>query len=367
MTISFEMRRQINAAEWNEVVENSPDGWVFSLYGWQELILQVEQWALEDHSFGVRENGRLVAVMPLQFNKNDRRMSSSGWGGSGPVITGRVAGKARSRLIRVMLDRCTAIARECGAVSFEFSVSPVTGSSIQNTWGVNPFCFYGFEDHSGLAQVVDLAQPEPMLLARMAADARRQIRIARDRGCNVERVDWSEHLDRYYQLHEETYRRTGVSPHPKAYFSGMAAHTARTGHSVLWAAHSPGGEVVAYHNAAWFAEGGYYHTGCSASEAAEFGVSYLLFWEAMLGAKAAGIRWYDAGAIFPNAMDEKRRGLTTFKRKFGGQPHRSFSCRMVLDHKEDVADEEGSSSRRAGIGFRRMIAKTTGYCRGLLG
>src|SRR3546814_13886117 len=61
-------RAEIPADEWDDVVQGSPDGWVFGLYGWQELILAVERWGLQDHRFALRENGRLVAVVPLQFS-----------------------------------------------------------------------------------------------------------------------------------------------------------------------------------------------------------------------------------------------------------------------------------------------------------
>ncbi len=323
-------RSDLGAAEWDALVQSSPDGWVFSLFGWQELILAVEKWGLEDYSFGLRENGKLVATVPLQFNPHNGRMSSSAWGGSGPVLAGALSGKNRQRVMQAALDRCLVLARERGACQFDLSLSPVTRTSIESAWGVNPFIFHGLEDCSALSQVIDLTCSQDELWAGLSPDARRQIRIARDQGYAVERASWPACIDDYYALHCETYRRTGVEPHPREYFAGMAAHTAPTDNSVLWCARSPEGETVAYHNGAWFVDGGYYHTGCSSAEASESGVSYLLFWESLLGAKAAGLRWYDCGAIFPNSADPKQRGLTTFKRKFGGEAHRLFGAEMRL-------------------------------------
>lgn len=174
--------------------------------------------------------------------------------------------------------------------------------------------------------MIDLSKSEDELWADLTSDARRQIKQAREAGLLVERVDWAQHLDRYYELHVATYTHTGVSPHPRAYFAGITGHTAPSGHSVLWGVSTPAGELVAYHNAAWFGAGAYYHTGCSADYSGFSGASYLLFWEAMLGARRAGIRWYDCGAVFPGkTSSEKQKGLSTFKTKFGGQPHRQFS------------------------------------------
>jgi hypothetical protein len=50
-----------------------------------------------------------------------------------------------------------------------------------------------------------------------------------------------------------------------------------------------------------------------------------------MGAKASGLRWYDCGAIFPGkSATQKQKGLTIFKTKFGGQPHRLFAAEIDL-------------------------------------
>ena len=89
-------RTEIAAAEWDALIRASPNGWAFSLFGWQDLILAVSECGQRKMSFGLRENGRLVAVGPLQFNPNSRRISSSGWGGSGPVLDGSLSSAARA-------------------------------------------------------------------------------------------------------------------------------------------------------------------------------------------------------------------------------------------------------------------------------
>lgn len=326
MSIEVIARAETTQADWDALVCSSPDGWVFSLWGWQELILAVEPWALVDHSFAFSEGKRLLAVVPLQYHPGSGRMASTCWGGSGPVIDGRLHGKTRNNLMRQSIQHCIDLARERGAAGFDVVLSPVTTTSISSAWGVNPLVFQGLEDRSGLAQVIDLSKSEDELWADLMSDARRQINRAREAGLVVERVNWAQHLDRYYEMHVATYTRTGVQPHPRAYFAGIAAHTAPSGNSVLWAVLTSEGEVVAYHNDAWFGCGAYYHTGCSTEDPGFSGASYLLFWEAMLGARRAGIRWYDCGAIFTGKTpSEKQKGLSTFKTKFGGQPHRQFS------------------------------------------
>src|SRR3546814_9110168 len=55
----------------------------------------------------------------------------------------------------------------------------------------------------------------------------------------------------------ETYRRTGVPPHPREYFEGIARWTAPAEHSVLWRVRDASGAVIGYHNDACFGKGAY--------------------------------------------------------------------------------------------------------------
>ena len=90
------------------------------------------------------------------------------------------------------------------------------------------------------------------------------------------------------------------------------------GHSVLWVARDRAGVPIGFHNDMYFGKGAWYHTGCSTQAALENGANYLLFWEALRGAKASGRRYYDCGEVFPDAGQGKSKGLTFFKTRFGG-------------------------------------------------
>lgn len=323
-------RSQLIQADWDALVRGSPDGWVFSLWGWQELILQVKRWSLTEYSFGVFGGGRLLAVVPLQYSPNSQTLLSSGWGGSGPVIAGGIVPKKRQVIIRFAIDHCKEIAKTCGASKICYSVSPVTRTSLAEQWGVNPFEMCGMRDCSRLTQVIDLSLHEDELWNNLSDLAKRKIRRAKDFGFSVEKSSWIENIDQYYEIHTETYLRTGEVPHPKEYFSGIAHNLSPDGYAVLWRAKNNEGQTLAFHNMARFNEGAYYHTGCSTTLAAESGANYLLFWEAMVGAKRMGGRWYDAGWIFPYDATKKQKGLTYFKTRFGGEVHRSFLAELDL-------------------------------------
>jgi hypothetical protein len=301
---------------------SSPDGWPFALSCWRRLILDVREWQLEDHSFAVFDSAQMRAVVPMQLDHRSGALGITGWGGCGPVISGHVSGRDRGVIRAAVVRMVDEIAEKLGAKAVRVTVPPVTASAIENSRGVNPFIFDGLEDCSGLAQVIDLSPDEATLWRGLSETARQTVRKAEKGGITVVQANWGDMLDCYYRIHQENYLRTGVTPHARSYFRGIAHEVAEAGYSVLWAALDQKGDAVAFHNDMQFGVGAWYHTGCSTDAALAAGANYLLFWKSMLGAKAAGRRWYDCGEIFPPSEDKKRNGLTMFKTRFGGEPHR---------------------------------------------
>jgi hypothetical protein len=339
----------INPTDWDTLVASSPDGFAWATTAWRQVILGVERWQLEDHSFALTEDSRLLAVMPLQYCPPIRVMSSTGWGSSGPVVSAGLGIKHRKKVLTQMFEHAENLARQCGAVEFSFGVPPVNQISINAPWGVNPYLDYGFEERSGVTRILDLSLDVEILWKDLSEIARRTINRARHTGYTVERGDWQAEVDTYYACHVETYTRTGVPPHPKAYFEGIADCSTPKGMSVLWVCRDAGGKAVAFHNSALFTGSGMYHTGCSASDAIEEGVNYLLFWEVMCGLKDMGIRWYECGEVCPNTTQEsfgknKLFGTAVFKSKFGGENHRYFRCfkRLVQEEKKEVVSRKAA-------------------------
>ncbi|MBR1236040.1 GNAT family N-acetyltransferase [Bradyrhizobium sp. AUGA SZCCT0182] len=315
---------EIDRTTWNDVVLSSPDGWVFSLYEWQELILPVERWGLQERSFGVERDGRIVAVVPLQYSNTWKVTASSGWGGSGPVLVPGLSRDEENAVLCEVIKQICASARHDHAERISMSISPITKRSLTNRTGVSPTYKFGFAETSTDAMVVDLSQTEDQLWLGLSQIARRKIRKAKSEGYSAELLDWVKNIDPYYDIHCETYFRTGVEPHPKAYFEGMALKISPLGFNFLLGGKAPNGSVVAFHNSAKMPHSAVYHTGCSRTAHQNSGVNYLLFWEAMLQAKRLGCEWYEVGEIFSGSTDKKSRGLTEIKTKFGGVPRRYF-------------------------------------------
>jgi hypothetical protein len=327
--------------EWDYLVCNSPDGWAFSLSYWLEMVTHV--WEIENFSFAVRENGKLVAAMPLHFYPGGRQLNSSGWGHGGPVILRGVTEKKRKRLWKSVYNHVLEIADQVQATNIYTMISPLTESNLSNRWGVNPLIECGFEDVSTHSMMTNLERSEEDLWSGLHENARRRIRQAIAAGYSVQKCSWKDMLDEYYATHVETYTRTGVPPHPRSYFEGIA-NPVYSDHSVLWVGFDPNGLPVAFYNSAVFGKAVLAHTACSRTDHLNSHITYLLFWEAIRGAKKDGYVWFENGEVFPGAKSGKDKGLTEFKMQFGGEMHRFFRGQITLDrlppHSEVLASPE---------------------------
>ena len=74
------------------------------------------------------------------------------------------------------------------------------------------------------------------------------------------------------------------------------------------------------HNTLTYKDAAMYWTGCSRTEKGE-GETRLLMYEQIIYAKNHGCRYFEIGGCFPNVHDGKLKGLTDFKKSFGGQIH----------------------------------------------
>ncbi len=356
MTFSFRHNEKIPVEDWDRLVRMSPDGWVFALHGWQRLVASVEDWGFVDHGFGVYENERLLAVVPLHVQSGSMVAGSSGWGGAGPVLEGGLTSERRRQVFCAAVEHTVEAAEVAGAIRLDMSCSPVTESSIDSRWAINPFALLGFEDSSLMSQVIALETAESDLWSGLTKTARNLIRRSEKAGFRVEPADWTEALDVYYDIHQETYARTGVFPHPKRYFQGIAEAMAPSGAARLLALISPGGEPVAFQGTAQFGRGANYHIGCSRDAVQSFSPGYPLMWAAIEAAKVSGCAWFDVGWIFPASDDPKQKGLTHFKTRFGGEPHRSFKAERQLAASDNLSESIAPAHSRTTRFHERTFA-----------
>ncbi|MEZ6194664.1 MAG: GNAT family N-acetyltransferase [Planctomycetota bacterium] len=311
--------RREDEEDWTSVVETSPDAFFF--HSWRAQLLNEEAWPSETLSFVVRQDGRPLAVCPLQ---RWRDRPEIGWsnimGPGGPALRGDLAPADREALLGA-IDRVLDGFLAPGGLEELKLILPPTAPSSRLCWrtGENPLAARGFTDGSTLTSVVPLGRELEAIWRDLHPSYRRDIRRARKNGLEASRAEaTAADLDAYYALHVETYRRTGVTPHPRAYFEGIFRHFVASGATRIWFARREG-RVIGAANVAEWGDSSLYWTGAYSAEGLEHEAAKLLQWTAIESLHARGILYHETGEVFPEADPaSKEAGLTLFKRRFGG-------------------------------------------------
>ncbi len=276
-----------------------------------------------------------------------------------------------------VLDDLTRFARQCGAifVKIDPDVRLGTGAPGQpDAW----------EDATGQAVVADLQsrgwrfsdeqvqfrntmlidlRPDlDDLLAKMKQKARYNIRLAERKGVVIRQAEHDD-LAGLYRMYAETSARDGFVIRDQDYYLAVWSTFMRSGMAEPLIAEVDGqavGGVVIFR----FAERAWYINGMSTLAHREKMPNYLLQWEAISRAKAAGCLVYDLWGA-PDEFDESDGlwGVYRFKEGLGGQvvrglgawdlPLRPALYRLYTQILPRILD----LMRRRGVGrTRRMIS-----------
>ena len=173
--------------------------------------------------------------------------------------------------------------------------------------------------------LIDLTKSEEEILKQMHPKGRYNIGVAKKHG--VEIVEGTtDDIDAFYELLTKTGSRDNFIILQKSQYRRFLESL--SGSHLLLAKHE-GRAIAGLLNVRWKGTELYYY-GASSYEHRHLMAPYLLQWEAMRRAKAAGCQTYDLLGIMPPDAPENDpwRGITDFKRKFGG--------RLVTYPKEQV-------------------------------
>ncbi len=173
--------------------------------------------------------------------------------------------------------------------------------------------------------LIDLTPDEETLLARMKQKTRYNVRLARRKGVVV-RVGNEDDLPLLYRMYAETAARDGFVIRPRAYYQAVWRTFMQAGMAEPLIAEVEG-EPVAAVVIFRFAGRAWYLYGMSRAVHRNKMPTYLLQWEAMRRAKAAGCTVYDLWGA-PDVFDERDSmwGVFRFKRGLGGEVVRTLGA-----------------------------------------
>lgn len=171
--------------------------------------------------------------------------------------------------------------------------------------------------------ILDLSLSQEDLLKQMKPKGRYNIKIATKHGVSYQCFDGQSpeietKLDQFYTLLLSTATRDRFGIHSRQYFSLFLAKLFP--HSRLYLAYH-GEKVVAGLIATFYQDESIYYYGASSNQDRETMATYGLQWHVIQEAQAAGAKIYDFLGIAPDHASASHpwHGVTTFKRKFGGQ------------------------------------------------
>jgi lipid II:glycine glycyltransferase (peptidoglycan interpeptide bridge formation enzyme) len=179
--------------------------------------------------------------------------------------------------------------------------------------------------------MIDLSPPEDEMLARMKQKTRYNVRLAGKKGVTL-RVGDKDDLSMLYRMYAKTSVRDGFVIRDDGYYQTvwgefMSASTVYGHPSAEPLIAEVDGEPVAAIFVFYFSGRAYYLYGMSREVHREKMPNYLLQWEAMQRAKAAGCEIYDLWGA-PDVFDESDSmwGVFRFKQGLGGDVVRTLGA-----------------------------------------
>jgi peptidoglycan pentaglycine glycine transferase (the first glycine) len=324
--------------EWNTLITGLPDPHLLQTWEWSQVKAA---FGWQPHPVVWTDAGQIRAAGMLLR----RRVPMQGFAArlslvyipKGPLLDWEDAGLRKS-----VLDDLRAYAKRQGAIFLKMD------PDVELGWGVPGSQTAREEPFGRLLQselqgrgwryspeqiqfrntvLVDLSLTEEQLLGSMKQKTRYNVRLAERKGVRI-RPGFESDFPLLYRMYAETAARDGFVIRDEAYYqmvwgTFMSSKSAGCTPLIAEVEGSPVGAVFLFH----FSGRTYYLYGMSRDNHREKMPNYLLQWEAIRSAKAAGSSWYDlwgAPEIF-DATDDMW-GVYRFKEGLGGQVRRTLGA-----------------------------------------
>jgi hypothetical protein len=139
-------------------------------------------------------------------------------------------------------------------------------------------------------------------------------------------------LDAFCAFYDAFAKRKGLMPSYRRALEAMCdagklvlTAASRDGERVVWHAYVTDGRTVALlHSASHF------RSASGANRALLGRANRWLHWRDMLAFRQTGVATYDWGGLFEDESVPEQASVNRFKRRFGGRPHRAYTCVAML-------------------------------------
>ncbi len=280
--------------KWNYLISRAKDAHFLQSWQWGEFQKsfshEVLRFSLDDKIF-------------VQAIKKDLPFSKSYWYvPRGPVIADENA-DANQALLELFKEL-----KKQGSLFLR--VDPISELNVKarRVQSTQPQC----------TRFINFAKTEDEILKQMHKKTRYNIRLAGRKGVSITQGD----IETFIKLNHQTKKRDKFTSHPDEYYRKMA-RILNQDFLKIWQADYRG-EPIASFLVVYFQDTAVYVHGASSNNHKDIMAPHLLHWSVIQDAKSLGYVFYDLYGENPEqelhpAYNPKWRGITRFKRGFGGE------------------------------------------------
>lgn len=298
-------RSEIDPEEWDAFIQASPQGSVYALYGYANIIFPDWQAII------LEKGGKWQAVMPLALSKKWRFTTclqppfAQYWG-----ICFRASGKKEKTYDILSNQRKWTMEIIETLPKLELFVQHF---SPHNQYSL-PFHWHKYQLISRYTYHLDLTQDEALLMSGQASSRRQQIRRADQMGFSIKAVKEADSLLTLIRKNEEQGNMIfGGQEQMYATLKSLSAWLIQNGIGRIWVAEKEDGTALAAALFVRFRTQGVYLAGAYLPEERNSSAMSWLLWKIILQLKSENCTIFD----FEGSMIE---GIEGFYRKFGAYP-----------------------------------------------
>jgi peptidoglycan pentaglycine glycine transferase (the first glycine) len=182
---------------------------------------------------------------------------------------------------------------------------------------------HGFQPENTL--ILDLSKSKEEILQQMKSKGRYNIRLAEKKGVKIRpsgpknSIQFQEDIKSFYDILEQTTQRDKFHGHGQDFYLDMVQTLAINKNATLYLAEYKG-KVIAGIISTFYKDTAIYYYGASSNHHRNLMAPYLLQWQAIKDARVQNLTHYDFLGIAPeNSKNHPWKGVTDFKKKFGGK------------------------------------------------
>jgi hypothetical protein len=313
-------RAAIERALWDGLAEQSPYGWIHHLNDWIDTY---KTWHdMDERSFGILDReGMLAALVPCYLVRQrlrPLRLASIQVHG-GVCFRNGLSSKAEQEIALEARKALERAAMRVRARSITATIPPLAPICMEATHPTpNPLWNLAFDDQSGATWMIDLRTSQEALWNSLEGRARTAVRKAQNAKVQVINCAGRPWCEAYYDLHVATAVRTGIRPHPFAFFEAISSRLVPARLATPYLAEI-NGRVIAGSIILMWKNGAFYNSGAAKDEGLKSEANSLLLWTAIKRAAEADAHYFEVGEAAPLVGSGKLLGLSTYKKSFGGQ------------------------------------------------